>query len=422
MFKLDTLNNGITLLTAPLKETQAVTVLVLVKVGSRYEPLKLNGISHFIEHLLFKGTGKRPTSLDITKELDGVGADYNAFTAKDHTGYYVKVEKEHLKLALDIVADMLFNPLFPKAEMEKERGVIIEEINMYEDNPLMLIGDIFESCIFSGHALGQRISGPKQNIKNLKQETIVDFYQKHYLNRRLLVGIGGNFPAQDIKKIVNQYFGAKRLAGQKRPFSKFVLKQRQPKANLHYKDTSQAQLALGLPAFKNTDPRFYPLTLLAVILGGNMSSRLFLEIREKRGLAYFVRAGVNLYEDPGAFLVQAGLEKSRIFEAVKVIREELEKAREKGVTAEELKRAKEFIKGKLVLQLEDSASLISWLGEQRLLADKVESAETKLKKINAVTLEDVKKVAQQIFDFKKINLGLIGPFKEKSRFLNIFKN
>lgn len=422
MYKLEKLENGITLLTAPLKETEAVTVLVLVKVGSRYEAKNLNGVSHFIEHLLFKGTKNRPTSLDITKELDGVGADYNAFTAKDHTGYYVKVSKERLELALDIVADMLFNPLFSKEEMEKERGVIIEEINMYEDNPLMLIGDIFEASIFAGHPLGRRISGPKENVKNLKRQTIVDFYQKHYLNRRLLVAVGGNFPQKEIKRIVNRYFGLKSVAGQKRPFSKFVLKQQRPQANLHYKDTSQVQLALGLPAFKNTDPRFYPLTLLAVILGGNMSSRLFLEIREKRGLAYFVRTGVNLYEDAGAFLVQAGLEKTRIFEAVKVIREELEKVKEKGVTAEELKRAKEFMKGKLILQLEDSANLISWLGEQKILTNKVESSATKLKKINAVTRAAVKKVAKQIFDFKKINLGLIGPFKEKSRFLNIFKN
>ncbi|MCX6785888.1 MAG: pitrilysin family protein [Candidatus Komeilibacteria bacterium] len=419
MYKLETLTNGLQLITAPRTDTQAVTVLVLVKVGSRYETEKLNGVSHFIEHLLFKGTAKRPTSLHISRELDGVGAEYNAFTAKDHTGYYIKVNKERLELALDILSDILFKPLFPAVEIERERGVIIEEINMYEDNPLMLIGDIFEGTIFANHPLGKRISGPKANIKAISRHEIIKFYREYYFNKKLILGLSGNYNQAEAKKLINKYFSGQKISAPVGTFSGFSFKQSAPQLTLHYKETAQVQLALGFPAYKNTDHRVYPLMLLAVILGGGMSSRLFMEIREKLGLAYFVRAGVDLYEDTGSLIIQAGLEQTNITTAIKKILAELKKIKERGITPAELVKAREFIKGKLILQLEDSAALISWLAEQRLLTGKIDDLPEKLKKINRVSLAEVESVAAEIINFKRLNLALIGPFKNKAEFLKI---
>ena len=420
MHKIEILNNQIKYVLAPLNDTQAVTVLVLVKVGSRHESVKFNGISHFIEHLLFKGTKKRPSSLDISKELDGIGADYNAFTSKQHTGYYIKASQEHLELAIEILADIIFNSLFEAKEIERERGVIIEEINMYQDNPLMYIGDLFEQTIFSGNSLGRTISGPKKNIKNITREEIIKFFKNNYGGSNLIVGVAGNFNQDKVRKLINKYFGKKKLKPVKNTFKEYSSKQKNARAKILKKQTQQVQVALGFPAYKNTSSKVYPLTLLAVILGGGMSSRLFTEVREKRGLCYFIRAATSLYQDTGSLVVQSGLDQARLEEALEVIKKELLKVKQKGVTGAELKRAKEFVKGKLILQLEDSSQLISWLAEQELLKGKTEDLATKIKKIEAVTLSEVKKVAYEINKFKKINLAVIGPKASKQKLLNIF--
>ncbi len=419
MYTLHTLKNNIKLITAPLHETQAVTVLVLVKVGSRYESAKLNGASHFIEHLLFKGTKKRPTSLDITKELDGVGADYNAFTSKDHTGYYIKVNHEKLELAMDIVSDMLFNSLFEQLEIEKERGVILEEINMFEDNPIMLIDSVFEEAIFKGNSLADRISGPKKNIKNISRTEIIKYFNDHYNSANVLVGIAGRFNNQKVKKLVKKYFGKANQKTKRGPFKSFRVSQTKPRVSLITKKTEQVQVALGYPAFKFTDPKLYPLSLLSIILGGNMSSRLFLEIREKLGLAYYIRSGLTVYEDTGALVVYAGLDKTKINLALKTIIKELKKTVSEKVTAEELIRAKEYIKGKLILHLEDSASLVQWLATQQLLKKKITTLDEQLKKIEKVNVSQIQKVANEVIKDSKINLGVIGPFNKKEKFLNI---
>ncbi|MFA6304986.1 MAG: pitrilysin family protein [Patescibacteria group bacterium] len=422
MFKQEKLANGIQLITAHRADTQAVTVLVLVKIGSRYESLDLNGVSHFVEHLLFKGTRKRPNSLAISRALDGIGAEYNAFTAKDHTGYYIKANSEHLDLALDMLSDMFFNSVFDAREMDKERGVIVEEINMYNDNPLMLINDIFEETVFAGHSLGRRISGPKENIlKKISTPGLVKFYRDHYLNNQIIVGVAGNFNEDSIIKKIGGYFNKPLASHKGHSFAKFSSTQKSPRVNLHFKDTSQVQLALGFPGFKNTDPRVYALSLLAVILGGNMSSRLFTEIREKRGLAYFVRASDSFYEDCGNFVIQAGVELNSLEKAIKTILDQLKKVTKQPVGEAELKRAKEFLKGKFVLQLEDSAALISWLGEQKLLTGRLETVQEKLAKINRVTAQEIKKVAAEVINLAKINLALIGPFKDKEKFLKLLK-
>ncbi|MBU1036448.1 insulinase family protein [Patescibacteria group bacterium] len=421
-YYLDQLSNKTKVLLAPLKETEAVTVLVLVKVGSRYESANLGGISHFIEHLLFKGTKKRPTSLDISKELDGVGADYNAFTGKDHTGYYIKVNHDKLELAMDIVSDMLFNSVFSKEEIDKERGVIIEEINMYDDNPMILIGSLLEECIFYKHPLGRDVSGSKENIQKISRSQIVKYFNNNYIGNNIIVGVAGKFNKQKAKNLINKYFNRQIFKSSTSSFKTFASQQKKPRIVLKTKETEQVHIALGYPAYKIDDPRIYSLSLLATILGGNMSSRLFLEIREKLGLAYFIKMGISSYQDCGVLAVYAGLDKAKIKLALKTIIKELKKTVNSKVTKEELSRAKEYIKGKLILRLEDSTQLIEWLAGQKLLKGKIDDLDEQIKKLEKVSLDQVQRTAKEVIKSNKVNLGIIGPYTKQKSFLNILQS
>jgi len=419
MYKLEILHNKTRLLLAPLKGTATVTVLVLVKVGSRYEPAQLNGISHFIEHLLFKGTKKRPTSLDITKELDGVGADFNAFTGKDHTGYYIKTNQENLELALDVVSDMLFSSVFSETEIKKEVGVIIEEINMYEDNPVMMVDHVFDEAVFQGSSLANYIAGPKKNIRSITRHDILNFFEANYSNDNVIVAIGGSFQETETIRLVNKYFKKREPHFDKSQYLPYQSSQESPRVKLITKATEQVHLALGYPAYNITDPRYYPLTLLAIILGGNMSSRLFLEIREKLGLAYYIHSAVSVYEDTGSLAIYAGLEKSNIHLAIKIIIKELEQLVSRKAGPEEIKRAKEFIKGKLILKLEDGAQLVQWLATQLLLKNKVETLGEQIKKIERVTAAEIQQAASDVIRHSRLNLGMIGPYDDTNKILNI---
>jgi predicted Zn-dependent peptidase len=421
MYHKTKLKNGLTLITSAQKDTKAVTVLVLLPVGSRHETKNINGVSHFIEHLMFKGTTNRPTSLDISKELDSVGASYNAFTSKDHTGYYVKLAANKIELAFDLMADMLFNSLFDPDEIKRERGVIIEEINMYEDNPMFYLGSLFEQTIYGSHPLGWLISGPKKVIKKVSREAILNYKKKYYNPANMVLTVAGNFKKDKVNKLAQKYFGNNQDKSQLPSFAKLKIKQARPKLNIKYKKTQQIHMALGFPSFSINDHKLYPLYLLAVILGGNMSSRLFTEVREKRGLAYYIKTDISSYQDTGAFLVQAGLDKSRIKEAIQVILAELKKIKDQGVTGKELKSAQEFIKGKIILELEDSENIADWYSKQELFLDKILTPEQRMKKISAVTKDQVKKIAQQVIDERKINLAMIGPVKDKSTLKKLLK-
>jgi len=405
---------------APLHETKAVTVLVLVKVGSRYETKRVNGVSHFVEHLMFKGTKKRPTTLDIAKELDGIGAEYNAFTAKDHTGYYVKANYEKIELSLDILSDILFNSKFDPTEIEKERNVIIEEINMYEDNPMMFMEDLFEQTVYGDNPLGWRISGPKQVIQKINRPKIVDYYQHYYRPDNILVTVAGKID-KTIINFIKKYFGKVQTKAAINSFKRIKIKQVKPQVKLKFKQTEQVQLALGFPAYSYFDKKIYPLYLLGVILGGGMSSRLFISIREQKSLCYFIRSGVNIYQDTGNFIIQAGLDKKRIKEAIKEILKELRKVTKEGVTLKELRKAKDFLKGKLILDLEASDHVASWLARQELLRNKVLTPAEQIKRLEKVTSGEVKKISSEIIKSQKINLALIGPYKQAAEFHCLLK-
>ncbi|MBI3572936.1 MAG: insulinase family protein [Candidatus Kerfeldbacteria bacterium] len=407
-----TLANGLRLVTVPLHDTQAVTVFVFAKVGSRYERRSLNGVSHFIEHLMFKGTRRRPNTLAISKLLDGVGASYNAFTSKDWTGYYVKINHEHTDLALDILSDMLGHSKFDSQELERERGVIIEEINMYDDNPLMSIEDLFESTVFgSVHPLGWNIAGPRHVIRRVSRASMIGYRDRYYHAENMWVVAAGQLP-KNLDAMVNRHF----RKFPRRPTTPHFRPYRIPAATktvrIKHKELEQVQVGLGTRAYGYTDRRLPALNLLGVVLGGNMSSRLFIQVRERRGLAYSVHTSVNPYEDTGTFMIQAGLEKTKLDGALTVMLEELKRIKQTKVGPAELKRAKEFLRGKMILDLEDSDSLASWYGRQALFHKKIEDPEEAMARIGRVTSKEIQALAKTLFRPSNMRLAVIGPFKQ----------
>jgi len=418
------LKNNMRVIFAPLEGTKAVTILILVPVGSRYESKGNNGVSHFIEHLMFKGTKKRPSTLDISKELDGVGANYNAFTGKDHTGYYIKISADKLELGLDILSDILFNSTFKKDEIDRERGVILEEIKMYKDNPLMYIDDLFEQTIYKGNPLGWSIAGPPEVIQKISREDIVKFKNKFYRSDNILLTLAGQFDEKKAIKLINTYFGRQKGLDNKtsRNFLRFrVQPHKLPQITIYPQKTKQMQIILGFPAYPYSHSQIYASVLLSIILGGNMSSRLFVNVRERKGLVYYIKAGVGTYQDTGEFTIQAGVDGSNLFKAIKIILAELKKIKLKGVSVAELKRSQEFIKGKLTLALEDSAGIAEWYGKQRLFMDETLTPDEKIKKYFKVTTKQIQQVAKDIIKQNQMSFALIGSFNNKKDLLKILR-
>jgi len=423
MYFLDKLVGGSTLITVPVKNTQAVTILVLFKVGSRYENKDNNGVAHFIEHMMFKGTKKRPANLLIARELDALGAEYNAFTAKDITAYWIKLDKKFLPLGLEIISYILFHSLFDQKEFIKEKGVIIEEIKMYEDNPLIYIDNLFEQTLYGNCPLGWLISGEIKNIQQLTHRDLLNFKRRYYSSFNMTVSIAGPVNRVQTKRIVNQYFSQSPKINKKLSFKKYLFRpQKKYNLNILSKPSQQIQLAIGFPAYSYTHRDTETSNLLSIILGGNMSSRLFTEIRVKRGLAYSVRAEPSAYQDTGNFVITAGVDAKNTSEATQVILSELKKIKKEGVTAEELKRAKTFFEGKLSLNLEDSAELAAWYGRQQVLIGKPLTPAEKIQKIQKTTLADIQRVANHIFQNQKLNVAIIGDFKKTSNFLSLLNN
>jgi predicted Zn-dependent peptidase len=420
MYQKVTLKNGVRVLLVPDGHTKAATVFVMYRVGSRYEQKKYNGVSHFIEHMMFKGTKRRPATVDISRELDAVGADYNAFTGKDFTGYYVKIDSRHFSLALDMLHDMLYHSKFEDKELNQERKVIMEEIHMYHDNPMRRIDDLIEEVVFRGSSLGRDIAGDKQSMDAITRSAMLAYKNAYYSPERTIVVVSGNIDA-NAKKAIVKLFGAVPKRRKAKDFPRYAGKHDALRVALEYKEVDQIQLALAFPAYPHTDKRLPALSLLANILGGTMSSRLFIKIRERLGLAYFVRAVTDPYEDTGSFLIRAGLTKGRIDEAISAICAELARVKSKGVTAAELKRAKENIRGRVVLELEDSSDLAGFFGKQELYTNKVKTPEEKFAEINAVTAADVKAVAKDVIRQSRASLALIGPFKDAKRFSGLIR-
>lgn len=412
MYKKIVLSNGLRVISIPMPSVKSVTALVMVEAGSRYETARTNGLSHFLEHMTFKGTKSRPNSLAISSLIDGIGGSFNAFTSKEATGFYVKAESRHLPLILDVLSDMLLNSLFDPLELNKERGVIIEEINMYEDQPFVRVGEYFEELLYGQSPLAWQVIGTKNNIKKITRQDMTDYVARMYHSKAMVVGIAGELDSIASLRSLQNDFGGVAKGGENK-FAPAENKQVKPQSLIRFKKTDQAHLCLGTRAYSMNHPDRYALSVLSTILGGNMSSRLFLEIREKRGLAYSVHADCEEFHDCGYFVAQAGLRISDVEEAIKVILGEFDKIRANPPPLEELRRAKDYARGKMVLGLEDSFKVASFYTSQELLRKEIETPQEMLAKIEAVTAQDIQRVAKDIFRNQKLNLAVIGPFKEK---------
>ncbi len=420
MYKKTTLKNGLRIITVPLRNTQAITVLILVATGSKYEKKEINGISHFLEHMAFRGTKKRPQTLDIAKELDRVGGLYNAFTGKEFMGFWVKVDSKHFDLATDVLSDMIFNSLFKEKEIGKEKKTIIEEINMYLDTPQSYVLELWEKLLYGNQPAGWMIAGQKETVKRISRKNILDYFRKQFSAENVVVSLAGNFKTKEavskIKFFFEKFKKTKTLS--KKPV---IERQKSPQILLQTKETDQTHLTLGVRAYNIFKPERYPLAVLANLLGGIMSSRLFIEIREKRGMAYYIKTIPENYSDTGYLVTHAGIDNKRTEEAIKIILKEYKNLKEKKVPKEELQKVKDNIKGHLYLGLETSDAWASYLGVQEILKRKISTPAQECKMIDKVSQDDILKVARDIFQPKKLNLALIGPFKDKNQFQKLLK-
>jgi predicted Zn-dependent peptidase len=414
MFKQTKLINGLDLITVPMQGTQAVTVLVMIGAGSKYENRKNNGISHFLEHMFFKGTTRRPDTLALSAELDSIGADFNAFTTKEYTGYWIKADSSKAELAIDILSDMLQNSKFDKEEIEREKGVIIEEINMYHENPMMYIEDVFEDCLYGDTPAGWEIIGPKANILKFDRQVFIDYIKNQYSSRNTKICIAGKIDNKIIN-LTKKYFGKFNDSKTKNKL-KTIEKQASPKVMIKYKEGEQVNLALGVRAYPVGHKDELALKILGIILGGSMSSRLFINLRERNGLAYYVRTQVENYTDTGYLATFAGVPKDKIEEAIKIIIEEYNKIKNEIVNEEELRRVKDMVKGRTVLGLESSDNLANWYAKQLTLRNKANTPEEYFKKIEKISAKDIQRVAKEIFVNKGLNLAIIGPHKDGKKF------
>ncbi len=409
-----TLKNGLRIVLAPMQDTDTATVLVMTGVGSRYETRKENGLAHFLEHMFFKGTKKRPTALDISKELDGLGAEYNAFTGEEYTGYYAKVASKHWMTALDVVSDLFLNAKMEQEEIDRERGAIIQELSMYEDMPMRRVQEFFKTLLYGDTPLGWDIGGPKSNIKLFQRKDFIKFLERAYIAENIVVGVAGKIDPKMVKQAIEKIFKDVRV-GKKPVAKKAVDKQSVPQVFLHNKKVDQTQLVVGVRAFDMFHKDKAVLSVLTAILGGGMSSRMFMEVRERRGLAYSIRTSTDLFLDAGYLATQAGVEHGNLEKALKVILGEYKKITEELVGKEELKKAKESIKGRTALGLEGSDDVVEYLVGQEILQNQIITPKDKLRAIDKVTAEDVLRVAKMIFTEKRLNLAVISPNAKKAK-------
>lgn len=416
------LKNGLRLLTIPMSSLESVTVLVLVGSGSRYETKRNSGISHFLEHMAFKGTEKRPSAMDISSIIDGMGGDFNAFTSKEYTGYFIKSAKGKIEISMDVLSDMLMHSKLDEVEINKEKGVIIEEINLYEDMPARKIHDVYEYLLYGDTPMGWDISGDKEIIKAIERQDFVDYMGKFYSADNITVVVAGGVEESEVVTLAEKYFAPMKQFGTEKHIP-VVEKQVEPQVLIKHKETEQMHIALGVRTISVHSEKRYPLSVLAAILGGGMSSRLFDEIREKRGLAYYVRSSSEEYDDVGTLVSTAGVDPKRMEEALEVMVAEYAKVAggKMNLTKDELQKAKEFMKGHLVLELEDSRSVAVYYGIQELLEDSVENPNDVIEKIDKVTIEDVESVGREFFKSASLNLALIGNFEDRQKLLSLLK-
>ncbi len=411
-----TLPSGLRTIILPRSEMASATILVLIGVGSRYETPRQGGLSHFLEHMFFKGTENRPTTKEIAEAIDNVGGEFNAFTTEEFTGYYVKVASEHLDRGADVVSDILLRPLFPDEEIERERGVIQEEIKMYTDNPMRHIHHLWQRALFGDHGLGRRVDGTKETVGAMKRKDFLSYVKTHYHTGNAIVVVAGNVDAKKTQRMLARMFSplvqgdetAPKAAPKKSPTNRFVHEYR--------KTLDQTHMMVGVPGVHASDPRKYAASLLADILGGGMSSRLFLNVRERNGLAYMVRTSSDSYADAGSFVTQTGVRTEKAADALKIILEEYDRIMEEMVSEEELEKAKQMARGNMVLGLEETNSLALFASVQELIEHQILTPDEMMKHILAVTPADIQNVARELLGKQHRAVALLGPQKSSKAF------
>jgi predicted Zn-dependent peptidase len=415
MFKKTTLSNGLRIITVPQKSTQAVTVLVLVGTGSKYETREINGISHFLEHMFFKGTKNMPDKLEIAETLDKVGGIYNAFTGEEYTGYYAKTAFSKFDLALKWVSDIYLNSLLPEKEVKREKGVIIEEINMIYDNPMSRVGLLWNRLLYGDQPAGWDIAGTKETVSSIGRKDLFEYMKEQYTAPNTIVCVAGRIEEEEAIEKVKRYFSGME-SSKPREKAEVIENQKKPGSLIDHKETDQTHLCLGVRGYNVLHPKKYAQDVLAVLLGGMMSSRLFMEVREKLGLAYYIKTESDCNPDTGFLVTQAGVENSNTQKAVSTILKEYRKISQKKVPAGELKKAKEYIKGKMALSLESSDELAAFYGVHELLEKRILTPKEIYAKIDKVTSSDVLAAAKEIFRPEGLNLALVGPHKDSKAF------
>lgn len=414
------LKNGVRVLLVPMPGTESVTAMVLCKTGSRNETLPQAGISHVLEHMVFKGTQKYPTPMSIAEAVDSIGAEQNAFTSKEYTGYYITSAAKHLGLTMDIQAEMLTKPRLPQGDLEREREVIVEEINMYKDQPMAMAGELFENLMYDGSSMGRLIIGKKETVRATTSDHLRKYMDRWYKGGNMLIVVAGNLNSKSqipnskqipnsndqIIKLIEEKFGGMEK-GEIDPYETPAI-YGEAEAKHFFKKTEQAHFVMGVPGLSILDPRRYALQMGQIVLGGGMSSRLFNEIREKRGLAYYVKAELDTNFDCGYLSVRAGVNLEKLAEAMEVVREEMLKLSE-TITEVELAKAKEYVLGHMPLSLESSMGVAQFFGMRALILDEIRSPEQVRREIERVSLEQVKQVVGEMVSKDKIRSVVVGP-------------
>jgi len=410
MYQRTDLNNGLRVVTKDMSERESASIGIWVGTGGRYEDDRIKGAAHFLEHMAFKGSGKYSCE-EVKEKIEGVGGSVNAFTSEEQTCYYAKIPAKHIEQTFDILTDIVFYPKLSAQDVTKESTVIVEEIKMYHDLPQYYVMEILDELVWPDHPLGKGLAGTAETVSRMSPEDLKSFHATHYNPANIVISAAGKVSHKKLASLAEKKF--KKLATATRlSYLKADNSQSRPRLKFFHKETEQMHLAMGILSFESEHPDKYALNLLNIILGGNMSSRLFDEVREKRGLAYSIGSAVKYLKDTGMLLVRAGVDNTKLVQAMEVVLKELTKIKKTGVTQDEFKRARDFYLGQVLLGLEDSMDHMLWIGESTLSRDKIRTMPEIIKRVNKIKIEDLQRVAKMVLDTRRYNFAVVGPVKE----------
>ncbi len=407
------LDNGLRIVTHAMKNRDSAALGFLVSTGGRYEEDHLKGAAHFLEHILFKGSQKYSCE-EIKESIEGIGGTLNAFTAEEVTCYYAKIPAKHLRMTFDVLSDMVFRPIISPEDVQKESAVIIEEIKMYHDLPQYRVMELLDALMWPDHPLGKNLTGTEATVGSMTSENLHKFHSEYYSPHNIVIAACGRLEHEKFVRFVKKYLN-KISKTQSRNFLPADNSQSHPRVHFLEKNIEQMHLALGTLGLPEGHKDRYIFTLLNIIMGGNMSSRLFNEIREKRGLAYSIGSGIKSYKDSGIFMVRAGVDNQKIVKTLEVVLQEFKKMKEGGINKSEFTRAKDYAIGQLLLSMEETMDHMLWIGEETVSHDKIRTLKNVINQVNKVTMKDIQRLADDIFNEQRFNLALVGPITEDQK-------